>query len=416
MRKISIALTLFFLFQSEVFAAKQVFVGGDSSNPSATAVRYNALQGPFAAWVTDIDDVESITPSAGTASNFRIKVDTTPTGAETWTFDLLLDGAATDLSIVISAGETTELDTSSVSVSAGQEIVIRSTPSGTPDLTSIQWALDFEPTTTDYFWILGGSDGTNAQTNRTIPLGGHEIPDGSALDVEIVTPVSGTFRNLYISLETAVAASETWTFTLRKAGVATALTVTITEGLTEGSDTSNTVTAAAGERWGIYTETVAVGGVGPPQCGIVFDPDTAGQFLIPMMDDSSLALGTTFNAPSGIGLAWTATETSWDQLANAFTAKMIYCSMTVAPTAGNSHILTLRTNMTTDTALAVTVNDTETSDSVTTDVSISAADLLTLQHTVSGTPASSVENRITLVGIVPAVGGGPKKGAVMVVN
>ena len=69
---------------------------------------------------------------------------------------------------------------------------------------------------------------------------------------EFVTPVVGLFRDLYCILGTAPAngaGTQSRALTLEKAGVATALTCTISEASTTCTDTTNTVTTAAGDVW-----------------------------------------------------------------------------------------------------------------------------------------------------------------------
>lgn len=59
--------------------------------------------------------------------------------------------------------------------------------------------------------------------------------------------VAGTFRNLYIEIDTAPGSGNSWTFEIYKNGVASGVTLTISDASTSGSDTSNSVSTTAGD-------------------------------------------------------------------------------------------------------------------------------------------------------------------------
>jgi len=63
----------------------------------------------------------------------------------------------------------------------------------------------------------------------------------------VVWPVAGVFANLLITGVVAPGAGKSWTFTVRKNGVDTALTVTISDTATSARDSTHTVSVAAGD-------------------------------------------------------------------------------------------------------------------------------------------------------------------------
>ena len=78
--------------------------------------------------------------------------------------------------------------------------------------------------------------------------------------VESICPISGTFKNLYVA-STAPAAGQTLTSTFRVNGSDTALTCTITGGVsTACNDTTHTAACAAGQTYSLKTVTSATTG------------------------------------------------------------------------------------------------------------------------------------------------------------
>lgn len=84
------------------------------------------------------------------------------------------------------------------------------------------------------YWAISGSLGPSSTENFR----------------NIIMPVAGTLRNLYIRNGSAQSATGSMTFTLRKNGADTAITITFTNadgGATTKSDTTNTVSVAVGD-------------------------------------------------------------------------------------------------------------------------------------------------------------------------
>jgi hypothetical protein len=79
---------------------------------------------------------------------------------------------------------------------------------------------------------------------------------------QIPIPTACTFSNFYARIYSAQGASGSLVFTLQKNAVDTALVVTIAAGSAAGnfSDTSNTVTFAAGDTWQVKITQNATSG------------------------------------------------------------------------------------------------------------------------------------------------------------
>lgn len=119
---------------------------------------------------------------------------------------------------------------------------------------------------------------------------------------------AGTFRNFRVTLDVAPGAGTSWTLTIYKNGVATAVTVTISDTAVTASDTSNSFTVVAEDylalRW------VATGAVAAPtgmRMSLEFEGDTANesgysQVLALMSNSLSQRTGVFWPAYQGSSL------------------------------------------------------------------------------------------------------------------
>lgn len=110
--------------------------------------------------------------------------------------------------------------------------------------------------------ITGGSAGGTIFTGNTAAVGGaaiagnatnylapYQTSNGTESTRQILIPAAGTLKNLFIKTTTAQDAGGALTFTLRKNGVDTVVTLAIAAGAAAGtySDTTNTAAVAAGD-------------------------------------------------------------------------------------------------------------------------------------------------------------------------
>jgi len=86
----------------------------------------------------------------------------------------------------------------------------------------------------------------------------------------------------------------------------------------------------------------------------------------------------------------TTTDGNRKHLARAFTAKKIQVKLATAPGSGKSREIILRLNNSTDTSLACTVSDTNTTCTTTADVTIADGDILNMKIVPTSTPAASI--------------------------
>ena len=251
---------------------KQLSGCGSATSMTNTATRY---QGVFSAnnhgvWNSTEANIRAVCPAAGTLRNFKVNLATAPGTGKSWTFTIRKNGVDTGLTLTISDTNTTSKDTThSVSVAAGDLIIMSVVPSGTPTAAAnAQWTVEFEGNTSSQNIIAGGtSSGTPSATNinGTCPACGDDIIDitgglTNELTFACLIPHATTIKALYIDLRTAPGSGKSWKFHLRKNGSKEATSeVTISNTATTGNVTGLSISLAAGD----YI-TIAWEGVGTP--------------------------------------------------------------------------------------------------------------------------------------------------------
>lgn len=197
-----------------------------------------------------------------------------------------------------------------------------------------------------------------------------------------------------MKLGTAPGAGTSRTFTVRKNGVDTALTLTISNTATTGADTTHSFTVAAGDRVSISSTVsgIPVGSVGK-YCMNYTGDTTAESVILGGSRNLSLSTSVTeYKTVDGIIIATGISTTENDHRAvvpTGGTVKKLYIDLVTAPSAGTSRTFTLYKNGLA-TALTLTISGTATTGNDTTHtVTVVAGDELSLESTISGTPVAS---------------------------
>lgn len=199
---------------------------------------------------------------------------------------------------------------------------------------------------------------------------------------------AGTMQNMRVLLTVAPGVGTSYVFTLYKNGSATALTVTISGTATTGSDTTHTVTVAAGDalRWE-YTVT-GTPATTRPSLSVEYVGDTTNESqILGSNPDTSLSGGATtqYLPLSGTGLPTTVEQSSRQLIATSGTIKKMYVNADGAPGAAKTITFTLMVNGSATAltcnmsgAAATTANDTSNT------VSVSAGDTVSMRVSYSG--------------------------------
>lgn len=350
---------------------------------------YNMVTGG-GGWTTTESSMYQIVSTGGSFKNLRVKLDGGPGGGASYAFTLMQNGSPTSLTCTIADTATTGSDTSNtVNVSAGDYLTIRCVPSGGPAARNAYWTFMFTGSTSKESLIMGGYPDAIAQnaTEYNFLTRGY-VWTGTEANYYQIVSTAGTLKNLYVKLQNTPNADTT--FTLRKNGADTSLTVTLNSSAT-GSDTAHTVSVAAGDKINLkYSTAGTYPATGYAWWGLTFLADTDGESLILGGSEDNLSnVITEFNSFAAARNTWNITESYRYRLGQTCTLKNLYLYLSAAPGSGKYYRFTIRQNDA-DTSLLVTVSDTAQTGSNTSDtVSVSNDDYLGLECTPNGTPTAA---------------------------
>lgn len=211
-------------------------------------------------------------------------------------------------------------------------------------------------------------------------------------------PISAAFTldKLYISLNNAPGVGKSYTFTIRKNQVDTAVTVVISGSATSGIDLAHSVSFAAGDNM-----SIGITPSGTPTAPTVTNwwvqVDSGGTHFAPIVGGghSSSGLSTTVDSFSSVcgttaAVTWVPTESDVSMVMPcAGTLDNLHSLAEIAPGAAKSYVIKLVKNGTA-TSLAATVSGTSKTGSDTSNsVSVVAGDTISISATPSGTPAAA---------------------------
>lgn len=224
----------------------QVFqVVGYSSTSSATT--YAPLNGYRGDYYVFSDSGRTIFSTTGILTKLYVKL-TAPLAQGSITFTALKNGSATSLTITISQGEQEKTSEVAISISPGDKVNVRVTKSGTTQ-GSVEVMMSRFFALTPWECNLGGSMTSQYSDAGYLSLMGNQA--GVSADNEEITISQQCYvSDLMVVLNAAPGTGKSWTFTVLKNQVATALTVTITGSATTGTDLDplHTVTFDSGDK------------------------------------------------------------------------------------------------------------------------------------------------------------------------
>lgn len=393
------ALSVLFLttvFAGVASASTQVIVGGINAAPSTSAVRYNLVMGGESWKTTEVDAVQVVS-TVGTFNTLNISIATAPGASKSWTFVVRKNEINTTLTCAISGTATSCSDlVNSFSVVAGDRITIKVTPSGTPTSSNnIRWSVNFVSSTARESLGLKTIDVQAIDGTYYLPIFGEDTGETVEANAAQVMPMAGTIKNLHVYFTDP----STNTFTFVKNGVEQSVTCTLSSNTC--SDTTQSFTFNAGDKISIKTVVTDPfwGGLG---FTIVANND--GEFVIGNVESNFSNSVTNYNYLV-FGATPNSIETNRSQIVNACTIKKIYINSSAAPGSGKSYTATLRKMGNTDTALTVTLSDSETADNFATDITLAGTDLLNTKIEPSGLPAAATLSIGYLGYVAPEAGG-----------
>lgn len=232
--------------------------------------------------------------------------------------------------------------------------------------------------------------GTDTTATRFIPLAStvQTTPNATEANSKQPMPDSGTLSNFFVNRPIAPGVGTSVTYTVRKNGVNTGITLTISDTATTGSDTTHSDTYVAGD---LYDVTIVpTGTVATSTAAYSIENNSTGQALL-----TSEITSPSTTVPNYLGLqngliGSTAPTTNATVIPTPGVIDRAYLNTSVTVGAAKSYTITLVVNGV-DTALTTSVSgnvQTQNSD-LTHTVSVNAGDTAYWRIDPSGTPGAA---------------------------
>mgnify|MGYP001590094519 CR=1 FL=1 len=134
-----------------------------------------------------------------------------------------------------------------VSISAGDEVVMHEAITGTVTSTTINVAMRFVPTISGESVMLSTGGNHSNAGNRYQNTHGYILNSSSETAVYSVAPIAFTWKKLYVAFATAPGTGNSRAYTARIGGASQSLTASVADTGLTANDPSNTVSVAVGD-------------------------------------------------------------------------------------------------------------------------------------------------------------------------
>lgn len=246
----------------------------------------------------------------------RASVNVAPGSGKSWTFQLLVNGAATGPTWSIA---DTETDTGRirlrppVDLSAGDTVAVQCTPSGTPTAAGVSMYLELDSSAGYPQGTCQAGSTASGATSYLSLFGADDAASATENLVAVPLPIACTIRNLYVRLANTIT-SGNYEITLMKNGVATSLKATVTGGaggVQSANDTSNSVTFAAGDTASLRIVNNAASAARGVAAGVEIGSDVPDLAIFGASPQgTNVQSATRYMAAFGQGFNWNTTETA----------------------------------------------------------------------------------------------------------
>ena len=366
------------------------FISGTNTAPSSTATTYFSIIAVGNGSSTTENQRRFLIPGSYTLSSISMLLDAAPGAGRSWTFTVQKNGVDTSITFSITDTATTGSDlVNTVSFAAGDSITLKVVPAGTPAGTQMHWYLLAEGSNA----IVCGGTGSNQPSTTAVNYSMAQTAstlNATETNRQQMCAVAGTMKNLYVQCNAAPGSGKSWGVTVVKNGTDTALTATIANTATTSSDTSNTVTVAAGDRLSIKISPSGTPTATEIYWGFEITPTVDGES--PMMygfNSNPSASATNYQHVCGTTVAWSATRGDRDGIAPAVEFRKLYAQVATAPGAGKSLAFTVYKGSVAQ-PLTTTISEANTSASDTSNsFTTAASDRISYECVPSGTPTIS---------------------------
>jgi hypothetical protein len=352
----------------------------------------NLLMGDWAFLSTT---VASPIPVAGTFSNWRVGYKAAPGSGKSRTVTLQKDSgggfSSTALAITVADAATSGSDSDSVTIAANDVVRILPSAAGGPASSSLSSSIEWTPddgVSHLYGFAKLGADSSNVLYGGAA---GATVAQGSSLN-----GISGTITTLALKLNIAPGGGNTRRYTIYKNGTAQDgsggtpdTRVTISDGSLTGSATFS-LSVSPGDTLYLIDAIVAGSPAGADLAGtIVFQPTTPRQFQfsgrVTLIGNDN---GSKYYHPIGSDGGSVSAEAEREVVGPTTTITLTGLRATLeTAVSGASRVFTVRKNGA-DTGLTLTFTGSTTELSTTGSVTISSADVWSIERTNSGTPVT----------------------------
>lgn len=371
--------------------------GADNNGPDSNQVECNRLNATFPSSWTGISALSRATmvlPVDMDLSNFFVQLTNPPGAGTSWEFTILKNGSVTPVTVVIADTATSGSDaTHIVSFSAGDTVAVQSTPTGTPGSTNeMYWNIQVGSAGHVAPLLTGLAQASSSVTQYGVMLAGHGVSTGwstTEQNMQVVVPSDGALTSMYVNLHTAPLSGRSYQFTVMKNGAPTSLQVVVADTATQASNTTTALPVAAGDTLSLECDPTGSPAAAVPSIGISFVPNRAGEnFMGFGSANLPSTTGVTYEQLLGNGNnGWVASDNRY-MIPGPSTIRGLYVKLYTAPGAGKSWTFTLHKS-TGDTALAVTIADTNTSGFVLGNVECTQGEEIILEATPTNSPAAA---------------------------
>lgn len=375
-------------------------LGGSTDALSNAATEYAMLSGPKVWGGLNYQPI----PTGGTLRKLKVSLSAAPTD-NAYIFTVMVNGNPSALTCTVAVGGTTAEDDHIVAVAAGDNVCLRSSYAAAPGNTpSASWSTIFTGTIATEGIILGaGYCGASLTTPAYSGLNGWvgTLLTVDAHGVRSRIPTGGILKKFYCCCGTNDA--DTATLTLLLNGAPQALACSITS-LVCTPDVADHVDVVDNDYVAIYY-TGDNSNIGYFGFGLVFEPTTAGEFLV--LHNTVGTLGANLYHGVGAGTTNWSNDDGVRAGNNAFLAKRIRVALDAAPGAGCSRAFYLRKAGVGDTALTVTLGAADTNVAASIDASIADWVPVNLKQVRTGV-AAEADTQVGIVGYMAETAARPK--------
>ena len=234
-----------------------MITGGHQNPLNATTTEFNALAGGdlWAVNTVGFNNFLSPLPVSGKFTNWFVELSGAPGAGTSYTIGLR-SNALVILTTTISGTATTGNDTSLVTATEGEGIEIRSNPSSIPTVRFAWWGVCFEPDEPYFYPVLCGSTDIPATGEFNSLFSSGQVWGATESSFRVRVKM-GAYKNLYMSTGTPPGVGQTATLTVYKNGIATSLSVTLSDTATLAGNTTFVLETVDDDELSIeYTQSV----------------------------------------------------------------------------------------------------------------------------------------------------------------